>query len=82
MANLRALDKRRKSIKKHPQDHADHGVDRNGAIQEGDGSCRRAATDYTERITAIVRDLAKSGASVSHPLLEGRDAPRVLIYWC
>jgi F-type H+-transporting ATPase subunit gamma len=32
-----------------------------------------AATDYTERITAIVRDLALSGASVSHPLLEKRE---------
>lgn len=34
-----------------------------------------AATDYTDRITAIVRDLARSGASVSHPLLEVRDKP-------
>ncbi|HEV3021525.1 MAG TPA: ATP synthase F1 subunit gamma, partial [Pirellulales bacterium] len=31
-----------------------------------------AATAYTQRITALVADLAKSGLEVSHPLLEAR----------
>jgi F-type H+-transporting ATPase subunit gamma len=32
-----------------------------------------AATGYTQRITQIVNDLAKSGLEVSHPLLEKRE---------
>jgi F-type H+-transporting ATPase subunit gamma len=32
-----------------------------------------AATDYTKRITQIVQDLANSGTSVSHPLLQAHD---------
>jgi len=32
-----------------------------------------AATAYTERITAIVTDLARAGLEVSHPLLEQRE---------
>jgi len=31
-----------------------------------------AATDYTQRITKLVRDLARSGLEVRHPLLEPR----------
>ena len=33
-----------------------------------------AATDYTKRITQIVQDLANSGTSVSHPLLEAHES--------
>ena len=32
-----------------------------------------AATAYTERITALVADLARSGLEVTHPLLEARE---------
>jgi len=35
-----------------------------------------AATAYTERITALVGQLAATGLEVSHPLLEGRDETR------
>jgi F-type H+-transporting ATPase subunit gamma len=35
-----------------------------------------AATDYTQRITQIVRDLANSGSEISHPLLQARSEPK------
>lgn len=35
-----------------------------------------AATDYTNRITEIVRDLANAGTEVSHPLLATRESPK------
>ncbi len=75
MANLRALDKRRKSIKNIRKITRTMELIATARFKKAMDRAA-AATDYTERITAIVRDLAKSGASVSHPLLEGRDAPK------
>ena len=75
MANLRALDKRRKSIKNIRKITRTMELIATARFKKAMDRAA-AATDYTERITAIVRDLAKSGASVSHPLLEGRDSPK------
>ncbi|MFN5949679.1 MAG: F0F1 ATP synthase subunit gamma, partial [Pirellulaceae bacterium] len=74
MANLRALDKRRKSIKNIRKITRTMELIATARFKKAMDRAA-AATDYTDRITAIVRDLARSGASVSHPLLEVRDKP-------
>ncbi len=73
MANLRALDKRRKSIRNIRKITRTMELIATARFKKAMDRAA-AATDYTDRITAIVRDLAKSGASVSHPLLEPHDA--------
>lgn len=75
MANLRALDKRRKSIKNIRKITRTMELIATARFKKAMDRAA-AATDYTDRITAIVRDLAKSGASVSHPLLEARENPK------
>ena len=75
MANLRALDKRRKSIKNIRKITRTMELIATARFKKAMDRAA-AATDYTERITAIVSDLAKSGASVSHPLLEARENPK------
>jgi F-type H+-transporting ATPase subunit gamma len=72
MANLRALDKRRKSIKNIRKITRTMELIATARFKKAMDRAA-AATDYTDRITAIVRDLARSGASVSHPLLEVRE---------
>ena len=72
MANLRSLDKRRKSIRNIRKITRTMELIATARFKKAMDRAA-AATDYTERITAIVRDLAKSGASVSHPLLESRE---------
>ncbi|MEX1223803.1 MAG: F0F1 ATP synthase subunit gamma, partial [Pirellulales bacterium] len=69
MANPRALDKRRKSVRNIRKitrtmeliatARFKHAMDR-----------AAAATDYTDRITQLVADLANTGLDLSHPLLE------------
>ena len=71
MAKARALDRRRKSIR---------GIRKITRTMELISTARFkramdraiAARAYTERITKVVRDLARSGLEVSHPLLEPR----------
>jgi F-type H+-transporting ATPase subunit gamma len=71
MAKARALDRRRKSIR---------GIRKITRTMEliSTAQFKRAmdraiaARAYTERITKVVRDLARSGLEVSHPLLEPR----------
>ncbi|MFO0922738.1 MAG: ATP synthase F1 subunit gamma [Pirellulales bacterium] len=75
MANLRALDKRRKSIRNIRKITRTMELIATARFKKAMDRAA-AATDYTDRITAIVRDLAKSGASVSHPLLESREKPQ------
>jgi len=72
MANLRSLDKRRKSIRNIRKITRTMELIATARFKKAMDRAA-AATDYTERITAIVRDLAQSGASVSHPLLESRE---------
>ena len=73
MAKARALDKRRKSIRNIRK------ITRTMELV-ATAQFRRAmeravsAGAYTERIAAMVADLARAGASVSHPLLEERQA--------
>lgn len=75
MANIRALDKRRKSIRNIRKITRTMELIATARFKKAMERAA-AATDYTDRITAIVRDLAKSGASVSHPLLEARPNPK------
>ncbi len=75
MANLRALDKRRKSIRNIRKITRTMELIATARFKKAMDRAA-AATDYTDRITAIVRDLSKSGASVSHPLLEAREKPK------
>ncbi|MBR2693653.1 MAG: ATP synthase F1 subunit gamma [Thermoguttaceae bacterium] len=73
MAKARALDKRRKSIRNIRK------ITRTMELV-ATAQFRRAmeravsAGAYTQRIAAMVADLARAGASVSHPLLEERQA--------
>ncbi len=72
MANPRALDKRRKSVRNIRKitrtmeliatARFKHAMDR-----------AAAATDYTDRITQLVADLANTGLDLSHPLLEAHE---------
>lgn len=75
MAKARALDRRRKSIR---------GIRKITRTMELISTARFkramdraiAARAYTERITKVVRDLARGGLEVSHPLLEPRSETR------
>ena len=77
MANIRQLDKRRKSVR---------NIRKITRTMELIATARfkmamdraAAATDYTKRITQIVQDLANSGASVSHPLLVAHDTVKAV----
>ncbi len=77
MANIRQLDKRRKSVR---------NVRKITRTMELIATARfksaldraAAATDYTKRITSIVQDIAKSGTDVSHPLLVAHDEIRAM----
>ncbi len=71
MANIRQLDKRRKSIKNIRKITRTMELIATARFKKAMDRAA-AATDYTNRITAIVRDLANSGTEVSHPLLQPR----------
>lgn len=72
MANIRQLDKRRKSVKNIRKITRTMELIATARFKK---AMERAvaATDYTKRITQIVQDLANSGTDVSHPLLQSRD---------
>ena len=72
MANIRQLDKRRKSVKNIRKITRTMELISTGRFKKAMDRAS-AATDYTKRITAIVQDLAKSGTEVSHPLLVQHD---------
>ncbi len=72
MANPRALDKRRKSIKNIRKITRTMELIATARFKKAMDRAS-AATSYTERITQLVSDLTKTGLEVSHPLLEQRD---------
>jgi F-type H+-transporting ATPase subunit gamma len=71
MANIRELDKRRKSVRNIRKITRTMELIATARFKKAMDRAA-AANDYTERITAIVRDLAKAGLEVSHPLLSER----------
>lgn len=72
MANIRQLDKRRKSVKNIRKITRTMELIATARFKKALDRAA-AATDYTKRITEIVQDLAKSGTDVSHPLLDAHD---------
>jgi len=72
MANARALDKRRKSIKNIRKITRTMELIATARYKKAMDRAQ-AATAYTEQITRIVGRLAASGLDVQHPLLEQRD---------
>jgi F-type H+-transporting ATPase subunit gamma len=72
MANTRLLDKRRKSIRNIRKITRTMELIATARFKKAMDRAS-AATDYTDRINAIVQDLAKTGTDVSHPLLQSRD---------
>ena len=72
MANIRQLDKRRKSVKNVRKITRTMELIATARFKKAMDRAA-AATDYTKRITSIVQDIAKSGTDVSHPLLTAHD---------
>lgn len=72
MANIRQLDKRRKSVRNIRKITRTMELIATGRFKKAMDRAA-AATDYTKRITQIVEDLAKSGMDISHPLLMPHD---------
>jgi F-type H+-transporting ATPase subunit gamma len=71
MAKARALDKRRKSIKNIRKITRTMELIATARFKKAMDRAH-AATAYTQRITSLVSELAKTGLEVSHPLLEQR----------
>lgn len=71
MANIRELDKRRKSIRNIRKITRTMELIATARFKKAMDRAS-AANDYTQRITQIVRDLAAAGLEVSHPLLAER----------
>ncbi len=71
MANIRELDKRRKSIRNIRKITRTMELIATARFKKAMDRAS-AANDYTVRITQIVRDLAAAGLEVSHPLLAER----------
>jgi F-type H+-transporting ATPase subunit gamma len=71
MANVRALDKRRKAIRNIRKITRTMELIATARFKKAMDRAH-AATAYTDRISALVANLANSGLDVSHPLLEGR----------
>jgi F-type H+-transporting ATPase subunit gamma len=71
MAKARALDKRRKSIRNIRKITRTMELIATARFKKAMDRAS-AATAYTTRITKLVSDLAQSGLTVSHPLLEAR----------
>src|SRR5688500_12069387 len=71
MAKARALDKRRKSIRNIRKITRTMELIATARFKKAMDRAS-AATAYTKRITQLVSDLANSGLTVSHPLLEAR----------
>jgi F-type H+-transporting ATPase subunit gamma len=72
MANPRALDKRRKSIRNIRKITRTMELIATARFKKAMDRAS-AATAYTRRITQLVSDLTRTGLEVSHPLLEKRD---------
>lgn len=72
MANARALDKRRKSIKNIKKITRTMELIATARFKKAMDRAM-AATDYTQRMAKVVADLARAGLDVSHPLLEARE---------
>jgi F-type H+-transporting ATPase subunit gamma len=72
VANIRLLDKRRKSIKNIRKITRTMELIATARFKKAMDRAS-AAKDYTDRITSIVQDLASSGAEVTHPLLQPRE---------
>lgn len=68
MANARALDKRRKSIRNIRKITRTMELIATARFKKAMDRAL-AANDYTQRITGIVSDLSRAGLEVSHPLL-------------
>lgn len=75
MAKARALDKRRKAVRNIRKITRTMELIATARFKKAMDRAH-AATAYTQRITALVGDLARSGLKVSHPLLEGRTETR------
>ena len=73
MANARALDKRRKSVRNIKKITRTMELIATARFKKAMDRAI-ASTEYTRRITQVVSDLANSGTEVKHPLLEGRDS--------
>ena len=71
MANPRALDKRRKSVRNIRKITRTMELIATARFKKAMDRAA-AATAYTRRITALVADLARTGLEVSHPLLQER----------
>ena len=71
MAKARALDKRRKSIRNIRKITRTMEMIATARFKKAMDRAV-AATDFTRRVTQLVRDLAQGGAEVRHPLLEPR----------
>ena len=72
MANARALDKRRKSIRNIKKITRTMELIATARFKKAMDRAS-AATGYTQRITSVVSDLASAGLEVSHPLLDQRE---------
>ncbi len=75
MAKARALDKRRKSIKSIRKITRTMELIATARYRKAMDRAL-AATDFTDRITQVVRELARTTGDVDHPLLEPRPFPR------
>ena len=73
MANARALDKRRKSVRNVRKITRTMELIATARFKKAMDRAM-AATSYTQRITKVVNSLANAGLEVSHPLLEERTA--------
>ena len=71
MANAKALDKRRKSIRNIKKITRTMELIATARFKKAMDRAT-SANDYTRRITGVVSDLARAGLEVSHPLLEAR----------
>ena len=72
MANAKALDKRRKSIRNIKKITRTMELIATARFKKAMDRAT-SANDYTRRITSVVSDLARAGLEVSHPLLEARE---------
>ena len=75
MANARALDKRRKSIRNIRKITRTMELIATARYKKAMDRAH-AVTAYTDRLSQIVKSLAEAGLEVEHPLLQPRDNPK------
>jgi len=75
MANARALDKRRKSIRNIRKITRTMELIATARYKKAMERAQ-AVTAYTDRLSQIVASLAAAGTEVQHPLLQPRENPR------